>query len=60
MGDSLREAPKTADELAALEARYVPFADFRSWARVTVDEPRWTRYATVLSRRLTTAEETPR
>lgn len=43
-----------------MEARYVPFVDFRSWARVHVDEPRWMRYVGVLGRRSGAAEEAVR
>ncbi len=47
--------PSTQAELAALEARYLPFQDAASWRRVHVDNPRWTRYAHILARRVRAA-----
>jgi hypothetical protein len=44
--------PSTQEELAALEASYQPFHGAASWRRVRVDNPRWTRYAHILARRV--------
>ena len=44
--------PRTADELAALEARYRPFLGASAWRGVHVDEPRWSRYAHTLQGRI--------
>lgn len=49
--------PRTAEELAALEASYQPFQGVASWRRLHVDEPRWARYARVLTRRVNQAGE---
>jgi hypothetical protein len=44
--------PRTAEELAALEARYRPFLGAGAWRAVHVDEPRWSRYAHTLKNRI--------
>lgn len=49
--------PRTAEELAALEASYQPFQGVASWRRLHVDEPRWARYTRVLTRRVNEAGE---
>ncbi len=48
--------PTTQAELAALEASYEPFHGAAAWRRVRVDNPRWTRYAHVLSRRVNSVD----
>jgi len=48
--------PRTAEELAALEARYRPFLGAGAWRAVHVDEPRWSRYAHALKSRIRDAE----
>src|SRR5215469_12369588 len=50
--------PRTTAELAALEASYQPFHGVGAWRGVHVDEPRWTRYARVLQRRIEAAGDT--
>ncbi|HEX9032810.1 MAG TPA: Fic family protein [Streptosporangiaceae bacterium] len=47
--------PRTAAGLAELEARYLPFASAEAWRDCHVDEPRWTRYTRVLTRRIQAA-----
>src|SRR5215467_32470 len=44
--------PRTAEELAALEARYRPFLGASAWRGMHVDEPRWSRYAHTLKNRI--------
>jgi Fic/DOC family protein len=50
--------PRTAEELAALEARYRPFLGAGAWRGVHVDEPRWSRYAHLLKKRIRDAGPT--
>jgi len=47
--------PRTAAELAELEARYQPFLGAEAWAACHVDEPSWTRYRRALERRVAAA-----
>lgn len=49
--------PTSEQELAELEASYVPFHSAAAWRRVHIDEPRWTRYAHTLAGRIQTASE---
>src|SRR5689334_20718061 len=49
--------PRTAEQLADLEASYRPFHSAREWRACHVDEPRWVRYLTVLERRVGAAGE---
>ena len=49
--------PRTAKELAELEASYRPFPGAESWSGLRVDEPRWNRFAHVLARRRGAAGE---
>jgi Fic/DOC family len=44
-------APRTAAELAELEASYLPFVGVDAWSGLRVDGPRWRRFAHVLDRR---------
>jgi hypothetical protein len=44
-------APRTAAELAELEASYRPFVGADAWSGLRVDAPRWRRFAHVLARR---------
>lgn len=50
--------PRTAGELAELEASYRPFHAADDWRGVHVDEPRWNRYAHNLAGRIRAADET--
>lgn len=50
--------PRTAAELAQLEASYQPFHGARAWRGVHVDRPRWDRYAHVLADRIRSSGET--
>ncbi len=43
--------PSTPEEVAKLEASYRPFRAAGEWRDVHVDEPRWARYAHILTRR---------
>lgn len=43
--------PRTAKELAELEASYRPFHSAEAWSRLHVDSPRWNRFAHTLARR---------
>ena len=47
--------PRTAEELAALEARYRPFLGAAAWRGMHVDEPRWSRYSHTLKNRIRAA-----
>src|SRR5215813_6934888 len=49
--------PRTAKELADLEASYRPFSGAESWSGVHVDAPRWNRFAHMLARRRGAAGE---
>src|SRR5215468_9556656 len=51
-GAALPSVPRTAEELAALEARYRPFLGAGAWRGMHVDEPRWTRYEHTLKNRI--------
>ena len=43
--------PRTAAELAELEARYRPFSGADSWTGMRIDAPRWKRFAYTLAHR---------
>src|SRR5258708_6956836 len=49
--------PRTANELAELEASYRPFQSAEAWSGLRVDTPRWSRFAHILARRRGTAGE---
>jgi prophage maintenance system killer protein len=49
--------PRTAKELAELEASYRPFQSADSWSGLHVDAPRWNRFAHILARRCGAAGE---
>jgi len=50
-GAVFARVPRTAEELAALEASYRPFDGAGAWNGMHVDAPRWDRFAHLLSRR---------
>jgi len=50
-GAAHASVPRTAEELAELEARYQPFDGAGAWSGVHVDVPRWDRFAHTLSQR---------
>ncbi|HUD36909.1 MAG TPA: Fic family protein [Streptosporangiaceae bacterium] len=52
-------APRTAADLAELEASYQPFAGAAAWRRTHVDEPRLSGYAGVLSRAVAASATRP-
>jgi Fic/DOC family len=54
-GAVFARVPRTAQELAELEASYRPFAGAGAWRGMHVDGPRWDRFAHLLSRRRTAA-----
>jgi hypothetical protein len=47
--DRPRRVPRTAEELAALEARYRPFDPASAWTTFSCDTARWQRHADSLS-----------
>jgi len=49
--------PRTANELAELEASYRPFHSAEAWSGLRVDTPRWSRFAHILARRRGAAGE---
>jgi hypothetical protein len=49
--------PRTAKELAELEASYRPFQGAEAWSGLHVDAPRWNRFAHILARRRGAAGE---
>jgi hypothetical protein len=49
--------PRTAEEVAELEARYRPFAPAAGWRGVRVDLPRWERFAHQVAKRRVAADE---
>jgi Fic/DOC family protein len=50
-GAVFARVPRTAEELAELEASYRPFGAAGAWSGMRVDGPRWDRFAHLLSRR---------
>jgi prophage maintenance system killer protein len=53
----LAGVPRTARELAELEASYRPFQGAESWSGLHVDAPRWNRFAHILARRRGAADD---
>jgi len=60
MSSGRSAVPRTAGELAELEASYQPFGSAADWRGLHVDVPRWTRYARTLARRITAAGQEAR
>jgi hypothetical protein len=56
-GAAFASVPRTAEELAELEARYQPFDGAAAWSGVHVDAPRWDRFAHALHRQRAAATE---
>jgi hypothetical protein len=56
-GAVFASVPRTAEELAELEARYRPFDGAAAWSGMHVDAPRWDRFAHTLSGRRAAAGE---
>lgn len=56
-GAVFARVPRTAEELAELEASYRPFGPAGAWSGMRVDGPRWDRFAHLLSRRRGAAGE---
>ncbi|HWU22391.1 MAG TPA: sulfotransferase [Nocardioides sp.] len=44
----MRRTPRTAEEIAALDATYVPFVPVTEWAERTCDDDRWQRHSDAL------------
>jgi hypothetical protein len=49
--------PRNAEELAAMEALYRPFADIGVWRSLRVGRPRWERYAAALAQATAAASD---
>jgi prophage maintenance system killer protein len=56
-GAVFARVPRTAEELAELEASYRPFGAAGAWSGIRVDVPRWDRFAHLLSGRRAAAGE---
>lgn len=56
-GAVFARVPRTAEELAELEASYRPFGGAGGWSGMRVDAPRWDRFAHQLARRRAAAGE---
>src|SRR5215813_10772686 len=53
----IASVPRTAKELAELEASYRPFHGAEAWSGLRFDAPRWDRFAHTLARRRGAAGE---